>query len=80
MQTIADIERDPHWRARQLTVPVPDSDGGTVRMHNVFPAFSRTPGQIRWPGGALGQDNRAVFGEIGLSDTDLAVLRETGII
>ena len=36
VHTVADIERDPHWRARQLTVDVPD-DGGTVRMHGVVP-------------------------------------------
>ena len=80
VQTIADIERDPHWRARQLTIPVPDADGGTVRMHNVFPAFSQTPGRIRWPGGALGQDNAAVFGELGLTAADLDALRNAGVI
>ena len=40
---------------------------GTVRMHNVVPRFSETPGEIRWSGGALGQDNAAVFGELGLT-------------
>ena len=80
VQTIADIERDPHWRARQLTIPVPDADGGTVRMHNVFPAFSQTPGRIRWPGGALGQDNAAVFGELGLTRRRSRALRNAGVI
>jgi crotonobetainyl-CoA:carnitine CoA-transferase CaiB-like acyl-CoA transferase len=80
VQTIADIERDPHWRARQLTVSVPSADGGAVRMHNVVPAFSETPGHIRWPGGPLGQDNAAVFGELGLTGTDLDELRAAGII
>jgi crotonobetainyl-CoA:carnitine CoA-transferase CaiB-like acyl-CoA transferase len=80
VQTMADIERDPHWRARQLTIPVPDAGGGTVRMHNVFPRFSQTPGRIRWPGGALGQDNVAVFGELGLTAADLEALRNAGVI
>ena len=80
VQTIADIERDPHWRARQLTIPVPDAGGGTVRMHNVFPMFSQTPGRIRWPGGALGQDNAAVYGELGLTAPDLDALRNDGVI
>jgi len=58
VQTIADIERDPHWRERQLTIDVP-ADGATVRMHNVVPRFSQTPGAIEWAGGALGRDNDA---------------------
>ena len=53
VQTIADIERDPHWRARQLTVDVADG-GGSVRMHNIVPRLSETPGTIRWAGGVTG--------------------------
>src|SRR5690606_25369403 len=34
VQTIAEIERDPHWRARQLTMDVAGAHG-PVRMHNV---------------------------------------------
>jgi crotonobetainyl-CoA:carnitine CoA-transferase CaiB-like acyl-CoA transferase len=79
VQTVADIERDPHWQARDLTVSVPNGTG-TVRMHNVFPRFSDTPGDIRWSGGELGQDNAAVFGELGLKATDLDRLRAAGVI
>ena len=49
-------------------------------MHNVFPKFSETPGGIRWSGGALGQDNAAVFGELGLTSADLDQLRASGVI
>jgi crotonobetainyl-CoA:carnitine CoA-transferase CaiB-like acyl-CoA transferase len=79
VQTVADIERDPHWRARQLTVSVPNGTG-TVRMHNVVPRMSETPGEIRWMGGTLGQDNAEVFGELGLTSTDLERLRAAGVI
>jgi formyl-CoA transferase len=79
VQTVADIERDPHWRARQLTVSIP-SGSGSVRMHNVVPRMSETPGAIRWPGGALGQDNADVFGELGLTSADLDRLRAAGTI
>jgi len=77
--TVADIEEDPHWRARQLTLDIPD-DGGTVRMHNVFPRFSETPGEVRWPGGALGQDNEAVYRELGLSCDEQKRLAAAGVI
>jgi crotonobetainyl-CoA:carnitine CoA-transferase CaiB-like acyl-CoA transferase len=79
VQTIADIERDPHWQARDLTVSVPSGDT-VVRMHNVIPRFSETPGGIQWPGGALGQDNDTVFGELGLGPADLDRLRAGGVI
>ena len=79
VQTVADIERDAHWRARDLTVSVRNGSG-TVRMHNVFPRFSETPGEIKWSGGALGQDNAAVFGELGLTPADLGRLQATGVI
>ncbi len=79
VQTVADIERDPHWQARQLLLDVPNGDG-TVRMHNVVPRLSATPGEIRAPGGALGQDNHAVYRELGLTCTELEALAAAGVI
>jgi crotonobetainyl-CoA:carnitine CoA-transferase CaiB-like acyl-CoA transferase len=79
VQTVAQIEADPHWRARQLTVDVPDN-GGFVRMHNVFPRFSETPGEIRWAGGAIGADNDSVFAELGIPCEERKSLQATGVI
>jgi crotonobetainyl-CoA:carnitine CoA-transferase CaiB-like acyl-CoA transferase len=81
VQTVADIERDAHWAARQLTVDVPTPDGGVVRMHSVVPRLSATPGSVRSSGGSLGQHNADVFGtELGLLADDLARLAQTGTI
>lgn len=79
VQTVAAIERDVHWRARELTVAVPAA-GSSVRMHNVVPRLSATPGQIRWAGGELGQDNAVVWGELGLTPADLQRLADRGVI
>ena len=80
VQTVADIERDPHWRARQLTLDVPNGKG-MVRMHNVVPRLSETPGDIQWAGGALGQHNHDIFGsELGLSCDEMTALRASGVI
>jgi crotonobetainyl-CoA:carnitine CoA-transferase CaiB-like acyl-CoA transferase len=80
VQTVADIEKDAHWRARQLLVDVPNG-AGTVRMHNVVPRMSETPGEIRAAGGALGADNDAIYGgELGLSCEEREGLRRAGII
>jgi crotonobetainyl-CoA:carnitine CoA-transferase CaiB-like acyl-CoA transferase len=79
VQTVADIEQDPHWRARPLTVDVSDN-GAAVRMHDVVPRLSATPGEIRWTGGALGQDNQSVYHELGLSCDEHKQLVSAGVI
>ncbi len=77
--TVADIEQDPHWRARQLTLDIPDH-GRPVRMHNVVPRLSATPGDIQWAGGALGQDNPRVYHELGVSCDEQKRLASAGVI
>jgi len=79
VQTVSDIERDPHWRARQLTVDVGEN-GRAVRMHNVVPRLSKTPGHIRSTGGALGQDNQRVYHDLGVSCDELEQLSADGVI
>ena len=80
VQTVADIERDPHWRQRGLLVDIADGST-TVRMHDVIPRLSATPGSIRWVGGALGEHNQAFFGdELGFSANHLRRLQEDGVI
>ena len=80
VQTVADIEKDAHWRERQLLVDVPNGPS-TVRMHNVIPRLSATPGRICDAGGALGEDNDAVYGdELGLSSEEREHLRRAGVI
>ncbi|MGH9273033.1 MAG: CoA transferase, partial [Acidimicrobiales bacterium] len=49
---MADIATDPHYAARGSIV---DVDG--VPMQGLIAGLSRTPGQIRWPGRALGADD-----------------------
>lgn len=80
VQTVADIERDPHWQARQLLVDVANG-AGPVRMHNVVPRLSATPGAIRAAGGALGQDNHDIYGgDLGLSCDEVKALAAAGVI
>lgn len=80
VQTIREIDNDPHWQERELTVDVPDGES-SVRMHNVVPRLSRTPGSIRRPGAALGADNEALYcGELGLTREELAALCKAGVV
>jgi crotonobetainyl-CoA:carnitine CoA-transferase CaiB-like acyl-CoA transferase len=80
VQTVADIEQDPHWQARGLLIDVPNG-ASSVRMHTVVPRLSDTPGEIREAGGALGEDNDMIYGEeLGLSCDAREQLRTAGII
>lgn len=78
---IRDIAQDPHYKARNNIVDVPDHDFGSVRMQGVVPAFSETPGAVRHTGRALGADNDSVYGQaLGLSKERIDQLRAQGVI
>ncbi len=77
---VSDIMRDPQFQALQSIVSVPDEDLGQVKMQNVLFRLLGTPGQIRWAGRRLGQDNQAVYGELGIGPERLAELKARGAI
>jgi crotonobetainyl-CoA:carnitine CoA-transferase CaiB-like acyl-CoA transferase len=80
VQTVADIEQDPHWRERQLLLDVPNGHD-VIRMHTVVPRLSDTPGAVAWPGGELGAHNHDIYGtELGLNGGDLEELTAAGVI
>ena len=77
----ADVASDPHFRARQAIIEVEVDGIGRLAMPAVMPRLSRTPGEVRFPGGQLGAANRDVLhGELGLSDSEIASLQARGII
>jgi crotonobetainyl-CoA:carnitine CoA-transferase CaiB-like acyl-CoA transferase len=78
---IRQIMEDPQYAALGSIVSVDDPELGTVKMQNVMYRMSDTPGEIRWAGRALGQDNVAVFGnELGMSEEELDALHEKGVM
>lgn len=77
---VADVMNDPQYEARGSITSLPDEDLGQIKMQNVLFRMSETPGQIRWAGRRLGQDNEAVYGEIGVSAERLGELRAKGVI
>lgn len=78
---IREIFEEPHYRARENIVEVPDADFGTVRMQSVVPRFCDTPGRVRHSGGGLGQDNDDIYGlELGLDEAARERLRALKVI
>lgn len=79
--TMADIFRDPQYRAREMLVEARDDDLGTVAMAAPVPRLSETPGSIRHAGKRIGQDTRRVLAEIaGLAEEELDRLEAAGVI
>jgi formyl-CoA transferase len=76
----ADIVNDVHYAARRMIEQWPLPDGKPVRFPAVVPKLSDTPGATRWLGPTLGEHTTEVLGALGYSETELAGLREGGVI
>ena len=72
---------DPQFAAREAIIEVPHPTWGSIKMQNVFPKLSATPGSVRTPAPRTpGQDNAEVYGALGVTAEELAALKEKGAI
>jgi formyl-CoA transferase len=78
--TAKDIHEDPHYRARDMILRQTTRDGHEVDVPGIVPKLSATPGGLRSPAPQLGGDTDAVLREVGLSEAQIAALRERGIV
>lgn len=79
--TTPDMLEDPHFKARNAIVDVEHPDFGTIKMQNVAPRLSNTPGSIRHVGPELGEHTDQVLKDIlEYSDDQVKVWRDTGIV
>ncbi len=81
---IYDVEQiyaDPQFQALGTLKTVADEDLGEVTMQNVLFRLSETPGEVRWAGRRLGQDNEAVYSELlAMAPEELVELRRDGVV
>jgi crotonobetainyl-CoA:carnitine CoA-transferase CaiB-like acyl-CoA transferase len=75
-----DLVEDPHVRATQMLLEVPDEDLGPMLQHNVMWRLTETPGRIRFTGRGLGQDTDTVLAELGYDDDQIAELRKNEVV
>lgn len=79
--SIEDIFNDPHYAARQNIVEVEHPRLGKIKVPNVVPNFSDTPGAIRHRAPELGEHNEEILGgKLGLSEAEMADLKTKGVI
>ncbi|MBU3565503.1 CaiB/BaiF CoA-transferase family protein [Polynucleobacter sp. MWH-HuK1] len=77
--TVADIANDPHYKARENIQTIQMKDGSKVDVPGVIPKLSRTPGSIKALAPDIGQNTDEILKSIGLTDDQVASLKERGI-
>ncbi|MEU6377988.1 CoA transferase [Streptomyces sp. NPDC046909] len=80
IQDIRDVMTDPQYAALDTITTVSDPELGPLRMQNVLFRLSDTPGAIRWAGRPHGADTTEILTELGLTEAELATLREEGAV
>ena len=76
-----DMLADPHFKAREAIVTTQHPRFGELRMQNVAPKLSATPGVIRTPAPGLGQHNDAIYRDLlGMSPERYAQLKAQKVI
>ena len=78
---INEIFDDPQYAARENMKVVKDPRVGELRIPNLVPRLSDTPGEIRTLGPGLGEHNTEILRSIlGLQDAEIADLKERGVV
>jgi len=80
--SVKDLFEDPHLKARENIVAVPNPLGGLLHMVGVVPRLGLTPGSIRSLGPlSPGENNDEIYrGRLALSAEELAALQQQGVI
>ncbi len=77
---IADISQDPHYIARGMIEKLTLKDGSQLDVPGVVPKLSRTPGHRPKLAPELGEDTHATLKSIGISDEQIKILLDKGIV
>lgn len=76
-----DLAEDPHLIERRTLATIADPELGQLRMPDVLPKLSETPGRIRYAGLPMGACNDEVYRErLGLTPAEIEKLKADGVI
>lgn len=79
---VYDIEQllnDEHVKTREVIVETRDDEWQSVKMHNVIPRLSRTPGRINHTGPKLGEHTLSVLAENGFTPDQIRRMKADGL-
>ena len=74
VMNIAEIERDPHFAARQMIVEVEQPGAAPIRIAGVPVKMTRTPGGVHARAPLLGEHTRAQLRRAGLTEAEIQTL------
>ncbi|TDI61293.1 MAG: CoA transferase [Alphaproteobacteria bacterium] len=81
INSIADIAEDPHIAERKSLTTLVDHVLGDITIPGVVPKMSASPGKVASLGPRLGESNDRILGDmLGLSDQEMTILRDKGVI
>jgi crotonobetainyl-CoA:carnitine CoA-transferase CaiB-like acyl-CoA transferase len=81
INSIQDLFIDEHFKAREAIISISDAELGEVRMQNVVPRFSHTPGRVWRTGPIQGEHNGEIYGtKLGLSEGEINKLKDKQVI
>ena len=80
VNSIANVAADPHFQSRQAIMALPDKDLGQVNAPCIVPRFMGRTLATPATGPARGEHNQEVYGALGLTDDDLAALKQAKCI
>ncbi|MBL0719430.1 CoA transferase [Piscinibacter sp. Jin2] len=78
--TARDIVEDAHFRAREMVVEQLTRDGDRLAVPGIVPKLLGTPGGLRRPAPALGEDTESILGELGFDAAAIQALRDRKVI
>ncbi len=74
------VFEDEHTKARNMMVEMDHPIEGKIKGLGIPVKLSETPGQIRRPAPLLGEHTEETLGRLGYSDSDIANLKERGVV
>lgn len=77
--TIADIVKDPQYRARGMIEEVHVPGFGPLKIPGAVPKFSEHDLKTRWIGPELGEHTREVLGSLNVEEDELTLLKDRGV-
>ena len=80
IRTYDQAARDPHVRERDMLQETRQADGSTLPITGPAAKFSRTPTRVRTAASALGAHDQDLLQELGFSPSEIARLREKGVV